>query len=80
MTDITIQLLIIINSIIKIIFVVDYLRETEDILSYEPFLGVADPPTDHTITGRSQSGGHQYHAPEVGGGYQIFLLVMPNIF
>jgi len=46
----------------------DYLRETEDILSYEPFLGVADPPTDHTITGRSQSGGHQYHAPEVEGG------------
>ena len=68
MTDITIQLLIIINNIIKIIFVVDYLRETEDILSYEPFLGVADPPTDHTITGRQSGGGsHQYHAPDVGG-------------
>jgi len=24
----------------------DYLRETEDILSYEPFLGVADPPQE----------------------------------
>ena len=27
-------------------FVADYLRETEDILSYEPFLGVADPPQE----------------------------------
>ena len=26
--------------------VADYLRETEDILSYEPFLGVADPPQE----------------------------------
>merc|ERR1719507_1521330 len=25
----------------------DYLRETEDMLSYEPFLGIADPPSEH---------------------------------
>ena len=31
---------------IFLIFVADYLRETEDILSYEPFLGVADPPQE----------------------------------
>eukprot|EP00090_Calanus_glacialis_P021781 TRINITY_DN33606_c0_g1_i1.p1 TRINITY_DN33606_c0_g1~~TRINITY_DN33606_c0_g1_i1.p1 ORF type:complete len:508 (-),score=75.59 TRINITY_DN33606_c0_g1_i1:774-2297(-) len=29
----------------------DYLRETEDILSYEPFLGVADPPVENTRGG-----------------------------
>ena len=29
----------------------DYLRETDDMLSYEPFLGVADPPSDHSGSG-----------------------------
>jgi len=29
----------------------DYLRETEDMLSYEPFLGVANPPSEHTAPG-----------------------------
>ena len=29
----------------------DYLRETEDMLSYEPFLGVADPPSEHSSSG-----------------------------
>ena len=55
----------------------DYLRETEDILSYEPFLGVADPPgpgaADHSVTGgRMQPGPapSNYHAPapsDLGG-------------
>ena len=34
--------------------VADYLRETEDILSYEPFLGVADPPQD--VAGGARGG------------------------
>ena len=57
-------------SLILIMNVSDYLRETEDILSYEPFLGVADPPgpgaADHSVTGgRGQPGPapSNYHAP-----------------
>ena len=57
----------------------DYLRETEDILSYEPFLGVADPPgpgaAEHSVAGgRMQPGPapSNYHAPAspdmAGGG------------
>ena len=34
----------------------DYLRETDDILSYEPFLGVADPPSDHSLSGAGHGG------------------------
>ena len=55
----------------------DYLRETEDILSYEPFLGVAEPPgpgaAEHSVTGgRTQPGPapSNYHAPapsDLGG-------------
>ena len=36
------------------VVVADYLRETEDILSYEPFLGVADPPQD--VAGGARGG------------------------
>ena len=50
----------------------DYLRETDDILSYEPFLGVAEPPGEHAAPGRQQPGPapSNYHAPapDMGGG------------
>ena len=42
------------------IHIPDYLRETEDILSYEPFLGVAGPPGEASHA----PGPAQYHAPQ----------------
>ena len=47
---------------VLMIHIPDYLRETEDILSYEPFLGVAGPPGEEGVSGPAP-GPAQYHAP-----------------